>query len=884
MKKTLSLFLLLSFVAVFAQKTISGVVKNTDGDLVSSASITVEEKGKDAIIAYAISNSKGEYKITFNTADPSVEVKVKAFNHKTLVKSIANTTQTENFTLQTEATEIKEVKLKAKMITAKGDTITYDLKAFENKSDRSLADVLKKMPGFEVKDDGTILHLGKPLIKFYVNGKDLMEGGYGTINNSLPKDAVQKVEVLQNHQPIKILQDKVPSDQSAINIKLKNKVTMTGRGEVGTGFIDPWLWNLKLTPMFFGQKNQWVVNYKTNNMGEKVEQEGMMLAFGTGWEGFRKNASQNDWLNVENASTPNLPEKRYLMNNVHFLSANLLTTPFKNKEWELKANANYTNNTVSRESYNLVNYFAPINTTVVTNTQNKFYTDKVKGELVFSKNAKKGFFRNTTTFTQYWNADRADVLRGAAFGAEAIESPTSSFQNSLSTILPWKEKLINLKSYINYQNDRQNLDIAPAGYVNLNLPYPNTADMIRQDFKITTVEANHSANISFTYKYWTFTPEVGLNFETNTMRSDLYSRNIGVLQSMGAAFQNDLKFTNLKPYASLGLNYKSDNWMFFAGLPFNFKNLTAEDPLRQVSKSEHKLTFEPNAFLQYKFLSFWTANLSGNIGHNFGDISNLYAGMLLGSPSSLSAMNPNNPIMENTNKSTGIRLEYRNPLNNLFFNVNYRYSNFKKNLIASPFVNNLGYVVTNYIERDNESNSNSASAEVGKYFPSFKSNASVSYSISNSTSELFQNNVLFNNESTNQGLGFKFNNSYFSWMSVDYVMNYNWNKQESMLTSRSLGYNHNLSVYFYPIDNHSIGFNWDQINSGTAGNIYHNAFYDLTYQFTWAKKKVDFELKWMNIANTKVFERYSIGATSDSFTRIQLRPSQVMFTMKFNFN
>ena len=108
--------------------------------------------------------------------------------------------------------------------------------------------------------------------------------------------------------------------------------------------------------MFFGQKNQWVLNYKTNNNGETVEKEGNILSFGNRYEGRRGNVSQNDWLNVENATTPNLPEKRYLMNNVHFLSANLLTTPFKNKEWELKANANYANNVVSRESYNQINY------------------------------------------------------------------------------------------------------------------------------------------------------------------------------------------------------------------------------------------------------------------------------------------------------------------------------------------------------------------------------------------------------------------------------------------------------------------------------------------------------------------------------------------------
>lgn len=883
MKKSLSLFLLLVFAIAFSQKNISGVVKNSEGETVSSASITIEEKGKDAIVAYAISNAKGEYKISFNSADPNLDIKVKAFNHKTLVKEISNNDQQLNFTLQTEATEIKEVKLKAKMITAKGDTISYDLKAFENKSDRTLADVLKKMPGIEVGKDGGILYQGKPLIKFYVNGKDLMEGGYGTINNSLPKDAVAKVEIMENHQPIKILQDKVPSDQAAMNIKLKSKVTMTGRGEVGTGFIDPWLWNVKLTPMFFGQKNQWIVNYKTNNVGEDVEREGMMLSFGSHWEGVRRNASQNDWLNVENASVPNLPQKRYLMNNVHFLSANLLTNPFKNKEWELKANANYTNNVVSRESYSQINYFAPINSTVVTNLQNKFYTNKAKGELIFTKNAKKGFFKNTTTFNQFWNADRADVQRGAATGAESIESPTSSFQNSLSAILPWKEKMINLKSYINYQNDRQTLDIVPASYVNLNLPFPSTSEMLRQDFKMKTIEANHSANLSLSYKYWTFTPEIGLNFSNNTINSDLMFRNGGTLQTMGQAFQNDLEFTDLKPYASLGINYKSDNWMMFAGLPFNFKNIKAVDPLRGLDRSAHKITFEPNAFVQYKFLSFWTANVFANMNHSFADISDVYAGLLLGSPSSLSAMNPNNPFRENQSKSTGIRIQYRNPLNNLFFNVGTNISGNKSNLTSSPFVNSLGYVVTNYIERDNSSNSFAANAEVGKYFPAIKSNASVTFSYNESKSEMIQNNILFDNKSESQSLGFKFNNSYFSWMSVDYNMNYNWSKQISTLTNRSLGYQHNLSTYFYPIENHTVGFAWDQLNSGTPDNMYHNAFYDLTYQYTWSKKKIDFELKWNNIANKKVFERYSVGATSESYTKIQLRPSQVMFAVKFNF-
>lgn len=900
MKISLFLMVFLSVLS-FAQKTVSGKITDEDGVAIPSASVTIEEPGKDAILAYAITNSKGEYKVTFTTAEPNVDLKVKAFNQRPLTRQINNSDQTLNFKMEGEATEIKEVQLKTKMITARGDTIAYDLKAFDSKNDRTLADVMKKIPGIEVNTDGTILYQGNAINKFYVNGKDLMEGGYGTINNSLPKDAVQKVEVLENHQPVKILQNKVPSDQAAINIKLKNSVTMTGRGEVGTGFGDPWLWNVKLTPMFFGQKSQWVVNYKTNNMGEQVENEGNILAFGNRFEGRRINASQNDWLNVENADTPNLPVKRYLMNSVHYVSANYLTNIDKKKEWELKANANYTNNAVERESYSQTNYFATTDepaSLVTQNTLNNFYTDKAKGELIFTKNAKKGFFKNTTSFSQYWNADRGtvdrkvnSVVNSTLHGEESVESPTTSFQNSLSTIVPWKEKMINVLSYVSYQTDRQTLDITPGSYLTVPGFNPGTyAETVRQNLRLKTFEANHSANIGFSTKGWTFTPEVGFNFKSTNLNTALTNLQEGTYFGYGRDYYNDLKYTMATPYGSVGVNYKNDSWMLYANFPVNSNNIQAEDPFRNVSKAVNKVTFEPSIFAQYTFASFWKASVNSNINNNFGEINTAYSGFVMTSPNGINAMDADNPIPQNNNKSAGTRLEYRNPLNNLFFNINYRYTDAKRNLISSPIRNNSGQLVMKYIEQENHALNNSYSAEVGKYFPKFKTNASVNYSNNTSKSDAYQNKEAYTSRNNSQAYGFKFNNTYFSWMSIDYNFNISRTKQISRSVVAELnnensrnGFTHNLGLFFYPLENHTVGFNWDQVNTSAAGQKYNNGFYDLSYQFTWSKKKIDFELKWMNIANKRVFETYNINPQSIAFTRIQLRPSQVMFTVKFNF-
>ncbi len=898
---------LLSFILVFccsiivlAQKTISGNITDSNGKALPSASVTIEEPGKNAILAYAISNSKGEYKIIFTSSESDVILKVKAFNQKTQSKTIKNTDQTQNFSLAGETTEIEEVKIKTKLITKKGDTISYDIKAFENKADRSLADVLKKMPGIEVNKDGTVLYQGEPVNKFYVNGKDLMEGGYGTINNSLPKDAVAKVEVLENHQPVKILQDKVPSENAALNIKLKKSVTMTGRGEVGAGF-SPFLWNVKLTPMFFGQKNQWVVNYKANNNGESVENEGKMLSFGSRWEGRRSQASQKSWTNVETAGTPNIGERRYLLNNVHFFSANLLTSPFKNKEWELKANASYTNNSIKREDYQVSVYdvgsrTVPLGGTFTSSTSNNFYDNAAKGELIFTKNAKKGFFKNTTTWNSFWNTDRAKVdnyLPPAVgetnaihkMAMEDLNSPSGIFQNALSTIVPWKEKLFNVMSYVKYQKDKQTMSINPGSYL-IDFGFGNY-EKINQYATSKTLEVDHSVSVGFSYKKWTFTPEVGLNMNFNNLNSAINGEVGGTNHFLGSAMLNDVDWNEIQPYTQLGVNFKSQNFNLNMTLPVNFYGITYRDNIRNKYLDQSKTVFEPTLFANYEFASFFKLWAFANQKYDFGNFGFLYGGKMLTSPTSLRVRSADNIDMpEYLSRSIGSRLEYRNPLNNLFFNVRYSYSTNKRNIIESYNTNGF----TNELvlkTMDNTSKSQTESAEIGKYFPKYKMNLSISASNTDSNSYSYFND-LRETDSNRQNLGIKFNNAYFSWLSVDYNVGFNWSKSSNTtdhIDVKTSGWNHNLSTYIYPSENHTFGFFWDDLTTKVKGSNFRNSFFDVSYQYTWVKKKIDFELKWLNIANRKVYETVSVDVAQSliSTNQMYIRPSQFMFTVKFNF-
>lgn len=887
MKKIFTLtFVFLFTVFMFSQKTISGNVKNEDGKPLPSASVTIEEVGKNAILSFAITNAKGDYKVSYLSNDDKIVVKVKAFNHETILRTYENKSQVLNFTLLEKATEIKEVKLKTKLITKRGDTISYDLKSFESKADRTLADVLKKIPGIEVNKDGSILYQGDPINKFYVNGKDLMEGSYGLINNSLPKDAVQKVEVLENHQPVKILKDKLASENAAINVKLKKSVTMTGRGEISEG-IAPYLWNVKLSPMLFTPKVQWVLNYKTNNVGDEVEKENAILAFGNRFEGVRRNFGDNSWISVESASLPqNVPVKRYLMNNVHYLSANLLTN--LTKDWEFKANTSYTNNAVDRESKSMV-YSNLGGLQTVKTIANQLYTNQAKGEIIFSKNANKSFFKNTLTYNTLWNTYFANTTNNTNEANQKLTSPSNNIQNALSAIIPWKEKLVNVMSFISYRDDRQDLGVTPSSYLtNVDPNLIVITDRVNQALHLKTFEATHSASVGFSKKNWTFTPEVGISYIQNKLITGFNGEKNNNFVDFGTDYQNNIQFKNLKPYAQMMLNYKQEGLDANLVVPVNFNSITATS-IDGLSKSLSKTSYEPRLFIRYDLSSFWKISTFAGINYNFGSINDIYNHFILLSTNNMSSKNTD--IQETKSNFIGSKLEYRNPLNNLFFSLSYNYNDKTNNII---YLNKLNLVSQQFsIEGyniENTGRTNGIKTELGKYFPKFKTNASVGYGYSyNANQQLLVNTIpsahnLVNVKGDSQNASFKLNNNYFSWLSVDYNANWSFSNNQTFV-NKTRTFNHALSAYIYPLKNHTLGFTWDEFQSSNGDKSAKNAFYDLSYQYSMVEEKIDLELKVMNITNNNIYENIAFRADTNqtTFTTVNIRPRQVMLSVKFNF-
>jgi len=205
--------------------------------------------------------------------------------------------------MQEEAIALKEVTIKASKVREHGDTLTYNVASFADQNDRSIGDVLARVPGFEVnKQNGQIMYEGKPISKFYIEGLDMLGGKYGVATNSLPQVDVGSVQVIKNHQPIRVLEDFTYTDDAAVNIRMKEgaKTRWVTSFNGGAGIShDMGLWRLEGFGLRVKSDFQTMLTYKTNNTGQNIGRETTNLFSLDDFESLSEYISLNSTLYAE---------------------------------------------------------------------------------------------------------------------------------------------------------------------------------------------------------------------------------------------------------------------------------------------------------------------------------------------------------------------------------------------------------------------------------------------------------------------------------------------------------------------------------------------------------------------------------------------------------
>ena len=258
-----------------AQTVINGSVASREkNEGIANINVLLQEPGQTAITGFTTTDESGKFRIEYKGTKDSIVVSVSGFNVAKQSKTVANKSQTVSFTVDYQAIALNEVRIRAPKIRQFGDTLNYNVASFIDSSDRKIGDVLKRMPGIEVKEDGSIAYQNRPINRFYIENMDALQGRYGIATNNIDARDVATVQVMENHQPVRALREIEFTDQAAINLKLKEsaKGILVLNGQLGIG-ASPLLWDNELVATYLSRKVQNISLYKGANTGNDISRE-----------------------------------------------------------------------------------------------------------------------------------------------------------------------------------------------------------------------------------------------------------------------------------------------------------------------------------------------------------------------------------------------------------------------------------------------------------------------------------------------------------------------------------------------------------------------------------------------------------------------------------
>ena len=221
--------------------TVTGKVTDSLQNPLDVANVVAINQATQALDGFGITTPEGNFKINIKRNTEYI-IKVSFLGFET--KEIPLQTQEEDVYLDVmlfpQPESLDEVELVYEIpITIKGDTIVYNTDSFVSGTEKKLADVLKKLPGIEVNDEGEIEVEGKAVTKVMVEGDDFFDGDSKLASKNIPADALDKVEVLRNYSEVSQLSGVTNNqDNVALNIRLKEGKKKFWFGEV-TGGLGP---------------------------------------------------------------------------------------------------------------------------------------------------------------------------------------------------------------------------------------------------------------------------------------------------------------------------------------------------------------------------------------------------------------------------------------------------------------------------------------------------------------------------------------------------------------------------------------------------------------------------------------------------------------------
>lgn len=866
-----------------AQTVIEGTVLDSLGHTIE-AYVTVSPRGAGggSILGFSDTDSKGHYRLEFTAEADSLAVTAAGLTIGNHVKIVANRSMRLDFRVGRHDIELEEVTVRAQKIEQRGDTIDYLVGAYQQQGDRVIGDVLKRMPGIEVADNGTIKYNGKAINKFYVEEMDLLQGRYGIATNNINAGDVATVQVLEHHQPKKMLQGKSITDDVAINLKLKDsaKGTVAVNSMLGAGVGSNPLWAAELVGMYFGKARQNMTLYKGNNSGDDVSAE-LASHYGINSVGLYPFCPTG----VIMPGGSGLPQKRTFDNRSHIVSMNHLRK--LNADKEVTFNMGYYTDRIGREGFTESDQFVSESQRLITQESMTSRTTlhNLSAQARYCNNSPTGFMADVMQVDAGWNNDRvgsslSSSLTGqtpADYGSSVISQhfhrPTFSITNTINTTQNIGRNTFDLHFSAGYAHRPNTLSVGIDSLLQ------GTSARYQQD-----VNSHHIAgrfNTSYNIR-------VGDFFKFNygiSATANLHGIETELGGWSSASQLNSLWYNTYS--LSLGQSYKYERGVLRAtlGLPLNLYMQSLDDHIRHDRHSYTHLLFFPSLSLSWDVMRDVYLTAGADYSKTVGDPGGIYSGYIMSNYRTFQRSYVEQ-LSETKNYGANLSLRYRSALHALFANMAFSYRRTRDNQIYGYSYEGATSVVQAF-DQPTTSDSYSISTEASKGFDFMRSTIRIFANYSLGESERLIADNIYKYRTTNLNYGGNLSFSPTGWMGIMYSSGFSRSQsknrsQDDAMTDGATVVRSNtqrLSMSLYPTKTLTLTLSAeDNYNNLTAENR-HAWFGDVSAKLK--LKHIDLELQMNNIFNQRRYTRVAYSGLDIFSHTQQLRERSAVLSVRF---
>lgn len=277
------------------------------------------------------------------------------------------------FRLKPLVESLEEVNIIAdtRPIIESNDTTYFNIAKYRDVSDRTVEDLLKKLPGIKVNPEtGAIQFKGKSIQTVLLDNDDLFDTNYAVGTRNINIDDIEGIQAVENFTENPLLKEFVKSNATVLNLKLKKGISiisLTNDSRIGIREDDVLIFP-KLILFGASTLNKYFTLGSFNNYGEKqsIPRDNVSKYL---YKNANNDSEQLQGVFNFNTSVSGINSAEYVSNKEFFLNHNHFTRVSPKATLRLQA---YINDDVMSSQNIIVNEFINEDVTSIIQTQNLF--------------------------------------------------------------------------------------------------------------------------------------------------------------------------------------------------------------------------------------------------------------------------------------------------------------------------------------------------------------------------------------------------------------------------------------------------------------------------------------------------------------------------------